>query len=176
MNLPEELRKAQHKSDWLKVAAWVGSNPERFAELMSYFFADDYRMNQRASTILMHCFDQDHDLILPYLPKIIENIQPDKHDAMLRNSFRMLQFVEIPEHLKGKVVDKAFLYFGDDQQAIAIRVFAMTVIYNNSLDYPELQNELAAMIEERMPYGSAGFKNRGGKILAKIRKNQLRGH
>jgi len=171
MQLKNELEKAQHKHDWLRLSAWIGNDPHRFEQLMEHFFSGHMRVNQRAAAVVMHCFDHNPNLIIPHLKRLVENLDGSNHDAIVRNTFRILQFVKIPDDLKGLVLDKALLYFNDEQQAIAIRVFAMTVAYNCSIEYPELQLELAAMIEEKMPYGSAGFRNRGGKLLAKIQRN-----
>ena len=46
----------------------------------------------------------------------------------------------------------------------------MTVLYNITLKIPELADELKIIIEDQMPYGSAGFKSRGKKILKGLQK------
>lgn len=167
-SIEDALRLRHHKTEAMAWARWICEDKQRFAELMEYFFHSDLRYNQRASTLLMYCFDDDPKLIEPYLERLIYNLDGVKPDAVVRNTFRMLQFVEIPDELYGKLVDKAFLYFADEQQAIAIQVFAMTVIFNASLKWPELQAELMAMIEDKLPYASTGFKNRAHKILHAI--------
>jgi len=55
------------------------------------------------------------------------------------------------------------------KEPIAIRVFAMTVLANLADTYPEIKGELIAVIEDQMPYGSAGFISRGKKILKKLK-------
>jgi hypothetical protein len=57
---------------------------------------------------------------------------------------------------------------------IAIKVFSMTVLFNISKNVPEFRDELAIIIEDQMPYGSAGFKSRGKKTLKGLSK--LRAH
>ena len=47
----------------------------------------------------------------------------------------------------------------------------MTVLYNLSVNIPEIKNELKLLIEDLLPYGTAGIKSRGRKILAKLEKD-----
>jgi hypothetical protein len=51
-----------------------------------------------------------------------------------------------------------------------VKVFGMTVLANLCEKLPELKNELRIIIEDQMPYGSAGFKSRGSKILKKLQQ------
>ena len=59
-------------------------------------------------------------------------------------------------------------------EAIAVKAFSMTVIYNNGKQYPEILDELAISIQNQMnlPSASSGIKAHGRKILLKIQKNK----
>jgi hypothetical protein len=50
----------------------------------------------------------------------------------------------------------------------------MTVCERIAIKYPELNQELQSAIEATLPYGSAGMKNRGLKILKKSQKKKPR--
>ena len=54
------------------------------------------------------------------------------------------------------------------KEPVAVKVFAMTVLYNLSQEIPEIKSELKIVLEDQLPYGSAGFKNRGAKIISKL--------
>jgi len=54
-------------------------------------------------------------------------------------------------------------------EAIAIRVFSMTVCANITFKYPSLAQELIPVIEEHIPHGSAGFRARGAKLLKQLK-------
>jgi hypothetical protein len=174
MTVLDALKQRYHKPEGQRFANWIAEDTNRFDELMEFFFHPDARYNQRASTLLMYCFDDHPDLIVPYLGRLIDNLDNPQPDAVVRNTFRIFQFVDVPEEIHGKLIDKAFLYFGDPQQAIAIQVFAMTVLFNACKNWPELQSELVPMIEEKLPYSSTGFKNRAYKILKAIRSNSTK--
>jgi hypothetical protein len=46
----------------------------------------------------------------------------------------------------------------------------MDVIFNIVKKFPELKEELKLAIEEQMPFGSAGYKSHGGKVLKALNK------
>lgn len=46
----------------------------------------------------------------------------------------------------------------------------MTLALNIVEKIPELKDELRFIIEEQMPFGTAGFKNRGAKTIAALEK------
>ena len=109
------------------------------------------------------------ELIKPHLKKIIYNLKaPGIHDAVKRNTVRFLQFIEIPKSLHGITLDICFGFLQDKKEPIAIKVFSMTVVANLVKIYPELKGELMAIIEDQMPYGSAGYVSRGKKILKQL--------
>ncbi len=81
----------------------------------------------------------------------------------------MLQFIPIPKSSQGQVASLCFKFLNDPKQPIAVRVFSMTVLANLAREVPELQRELRILIEDQLPYGSAGFVSRGRSILKKLK-------
>eukprot|EP01031_Cornospumella_fuschlensis_P001081 gene1081-1357_t len=65
--------------------------------------------------------------------------QDNLHDAIKRNTIRVLQTVEIPEELHGIAADICFQYLSNHEEAVAIKAFSMTVLFNLSKHYPELK-------------------------------------
>jgi hypothetical protein len=58
--------------------------------------------------------------------------------------------------------------------AIAVKAYAMEILYNLSLIYPELTNELTVSITSLMEDGSAGITARGRMILRKLAEKPIR--
>ena len=167
MNLKAEILKADFKDQAVFVAEEINGDEEKFAELMKLFFSKDNRTCQRAAWIVSHCADKNPWLLFPYVNKLVKNLYNDVGDATKRNTVRVLQLVEIPEELWGETIEICFRYLTSNE-AVAIKVFSMTVLYNLSLKVPEITTELKVVIEDQLPYGSAGFKSRAKKILAKL--------
>jgi len=146
----------------------IQDNPSRMDELMECFFDEDLRLCQRAAWPVGFISDYNQDLIVPYLEKMLLNLETPHHDAVVRNTFRTLQNIDIPEDIEGLAFEKAFNFLINPNNAIAIRVFAMTVCGNIALKYPELKHELVPVIQEQMEYGSAGYISRGKRILKSL--------
>ena len=52
-----------------------------------------------------------------------------------------------------------------EEHKVATKVFAMTSLFYLGEKYAWIRPELRSVIELQMPTATAGFKNRGGKIL-----------
>lgn len=173
MDLRKEILKEHSKKQAVKIAKWIGNNPVSFKQLMQLFLFDEYRIVQRSAWIVSICVENHPALIKPWLQKMLLKTQEKNvHDAVKRNVMRILQFVEIPKSLQGIAAEIAFQFLANKNEAIAIRVFSMTVIFNLTQKEPDLKNELRLLIEENMPYEKAAFKSRGKKILKALSKQQ----
>jgi len=169
MDLKKVLLQEHSKAQTNKVVAYIGDDPEKFKQLMKLFFDETYRVTQRAAWPMSICVEKNPALIKPYLSKMIDKLA-DQTVAVKRNSVRALQFLDIPSRLQGKAVNTCFELLNSPSEAIAVKVFAMTVLANICEKQPDLANELRLSIENQMPLGSAGFKSRGKKILARLHK------
>jgi len=154
-----------------KILAYIGTNSSHFSELVRLFLAGPYRVTQRAAGPLSRCVETNPALIEPHLKNILTyTTTPGVSDAVKRNVIRLLQFIRIPPRLYGPTARVCFQFFSDKKQPLAVRIFSMTVLSNLAKKLPELKNELIPLIEDEMPYGSAGFVSRGRKVLKELKK------
>ena len=155
----------------MDAAKYIGNNPERFAELIKIITGSDLNLANLAAWITPILNDKyTNQLIQPHLKIIIELLNKPVHDAIKRNALRMLQFATIPEKLQGITLEYCFQLLNNPKEAIAIRVYAMTVIYNITLQEPDLAHELYDCIEIHMEGALPAYKSRGGKILKALKK------
>ncbi len=174
MNLYQEILRAHSKANVRKIIDYIGSDEDRFAELMQIFLKGDYRTTQRSSWIVSECAERYSFLIKPYFRNLIDKLnEPEIHGAVRRNIVRIWQFVEIPEELMGEVYDICFRYLTDNE-AIAVVAFSMTVCLNITQHFPELKTELQVIIEDvllKNQNSSAAINSRGKKVLSELKKN-----
>jgi hypothetical protein len=176
MDIRESLLEEHSKQQAQKIADWVGDDRQRFSQLLDLMLEETYRISQRAAWVMTHCLDQYPGLLQPHLKTLIRHLRDDHpHEAVRRNTVRALQFVEIPEELQGEAADICFNYLLDVNEAVAVRVHAMSVLWNICRQVPELSHELKLIIEDQWEYGTAGFRARGKKILKEIEKQQKDG-
>lgn len=170
MDLEEQILAEHSKENTRYVADFIGNDQEKFDQLMRLFFSGQYRLSQRTAWIMSACVEKYPVLIHPHLRKLISYIPgTGNHPAVRRNSLRLLQFVEIPAGLRGPLISICFDLLVDKKEAIAVKVFAMSVLFNLIENEPELCRELKIIIEDQMPYASAGYRSRGSKILKKLK-------
>lgn len=171
MNLIGFLEKEHSKAQRDRIVAYIGDDPKRFADLVAAFLNGPYRITQRAAWPLSHCVKKHPHLVQRHLPSLINHLKKEGlHDAVARNTFRLMQFIKLPTKLHGRVADLCFKYLADRSRPIATRVFAMTVLTNLCEFHPELAQELTPLIEDELPLGSPAFRARGSKMLAQLKK------
>lgn len=170
MHIKEALYAEHSKAQCLRIAEYIGRDSERFTELMKCFLGSDPRLTQRAAWAVSHCSDRHPELLYPHLEAMISNLRNKVHVAVRRNTVRLLQYLDIPEELLGEAADICFSYLADPGETIAVKVFSLTVLANICKREPDLGNELKLLLEEQLPYSSAAFKNRAGKILRELDK------
>jgi hypothetical protein len=114
--------------------------------------------------------EQLPDLLLPHLTEIIEMLTEFSHDGLKRHSLRMLSRSPLPgEESLGKLIRISFDWLLAPSESIAVKVYCMELIYRISQEEPDLKKELADSIEWRIGEESAGFQNRGSKLIRKLR-------
>ncbi len=171
MNLLEPLQKATTPQQLKKIVAQIGEPKHGLSELVTIYLKGPMRITQRAATLLVYFANKHPKLVDKELGQIINYLQKPKASvAVKRNTVRFLQFMPIAKKWQGRVADICFRYLTSHTEPIAVKVFSMTVLANLAKENQELKNELISIIEDQMPFGSAGFRNRGARILKELKE------
>ena len=170
MDIKQELLKEHSKENVLRIVSYIGKDKNKFRLLMELFFSKEVKVAQRAAWVFSHSTEHYPHLIEPYLEKLIKNLDHPIHVSQARNTLRALGFVTIPVELEGRIVSICFDFLLDPREAIAVKVFAMTVLGNNIGKYPELIEELEAIINDQWEIFSPGLKSRSKRVLKKFGK------
>ncbi|NCI50157.1 hypothetical protein GWC95_09500 [Sediminibacterium roseum] len=169
MNILQELGAEHSKAQALKIAAYACASKKNFRELMKCFLSDDYRIAQRAAWSVSWAARQQPGMIVPYIKELVAQMQrKDVHNAVVRNSVRILEAIEIPEEFHGEVMNVCFAFIESPATPVAVKAFALTTLFNLSKKYPDIRAELKLVIEERWDMETAAFRSRGRKILKAI--------
>ena len=171
MDIRKQLLTTHSKENTTLIVNYIGSDRERCAALMKLFLYGHYRVIQRAAWVVGDLARVQPQLVMPYLPEMVENLKrADVHVAARRNTVRFFQEIDIPEELWGEVAEICFQFLQSAEEPVAVKVFSMTVLLNIVKKVPELKDELKFAVEEQLPYGTSGFKNRGLKTLKALEK------
>ena len=170
MKLREQLLKEHSRANCDRIVKWIGSDQKRFDELVSIFLNEEYRLVQHAAWPLSYAAINHPQLVKKHFAKLVKNLKkPGIHDAVKRNTVRLLQEIEIPEKYHGEIMDACFSYIVSPNEPVAVKAFSLTVLERLSHLYPEIKSELKVVIEERWDYETAAFHSRARKILKKMK-------
>ncbi len=169
MNLKEKILSEHTKTNREEIVNWIGSNQTRFDELVKLFLGNDKLITQRSGWPLSFAGIAHPEFIPKHLGKLVTNLkQKDLHDAVKRNTIRLLQEISIPEKYQGDVMNICFDFIISPTEKPAIKAFSLTVLENLSKEYPEIKQELKTVIEDRWDYETAAFHSRAKKILKNL--------
>lgn len=150
----------------------IGSDPEKAAAAVAILCRHPYREVQRVAWVISGLAEKAPALVTPHLPELVGRLhQKPLPDAVKRNVLRILSFLPLPEELHAGLIDIAFTCLSSPDEPVAVKVFSMSVLHRLSAIYPEIRQELKALLEmelEKRP--SPGIKSRAQKILSQLRK------
>ena len=184
--MPEELKQIldypnARREYRMKAAQWVLSHPETFPELMSYTFSPEQETSIRASWVLEFVCLERLDWLYPHLDPFFERLGKVTHESVMRPLSHLSERLCLAYYKKfdpvlrsilnrahkDRLVECAFDWMIEDHK-VATQVRAMTCLYYLGTEIHWIHPELKQLIEERIHHGSAGYKNRGAKILEMI--------
>lgn len=170
MNIRAELDREHSKDVTNKIVIYVAGDRSRMKELVDLMLGNDHRICQRAAWPLSVIAEKNSSQLKPHFRKLLNKLKEEgNHPAINRNILRAFQYIEIPDKYEGETLDECFILLNKVDSPLAIKVFAMQVIFNLTQKYPELCNELKLSIESQWDNQSAGFHSRGRKILKSIK-------
>lgn len=174
MNIQDALLKEHSRKQAEKIRDYIEKDSKKFAELMSHFLSNNYRLAQRAAYSVNLIGEKHPELVIPYFSKMVLKLSDGTvHNSVKRNTVRLFQFIDIPKKLHSKVVETCFELLLNKNEALAIRVFSMSVLHKLCLIYPELCNELIPIIEIELSQNpSPAFISRGNKVLKSLKKRK----
>jgi hypothetical protein len=165
---------SMQEAEW--VAASALDNPAVFRKLLEFSYSTDSKLAFRASWTLSKVCDRYPEMFYPYLPEITRSLPGNRNESVVRSFMRIISMADLEildEKHQGLLADFCFKALGSGESAIAIKVYSMEIMYNLSLIWPQLANELATSIRILMEDGSGAIVSRGNMILKKITKIPL---
>ena len=174
MNIHAELRVPQTRTQRLKLLGHFFENGHEFGELMNIFLSENYRLQQHSAWVVCNIARRKPSLLHPYNQQLINKLNESHVSSTFkRNVVRAWQEIDLPEEHLGEIYDLCFSYI-TGKEAIAVKVFSMTICYNITNKFPELKPELLVAIEDILikdGQKSNGILSRGGKTVQLLKKD-----
>jgi len=165
---------AKYKTDIDNLADFYIKNETLIPELLSFFDQNkNKRLQARIFWIIRTCFELKSNIIEPYFVKFTQIVnEKDLNPGVYRNLLAI--FAETKHHFTDVenelICNASFDFLIDPKSPIAIKIHAMAVLEKIIVQFPELKKELIIILEDQLPFSSAGFKSRATKLLRDLQK------
>ncbi len=169
MDLRAVTSQISSKQEINALVSKVNHDPKLIKQIVSFTDDPDKRLAYYATWVLSTISDDAMYLIEPHFQCLAELLDRAESDGIRRNILRIFSQTPIPPSLQENLANTCFQIMESNQQPVAHQVFAMTVLANITENIPELKNDLIVLIEDKLPFASAGFQSRGKKILKTLK-------
>lgn len=123
----------------------------------------------------MHHYALQHpQLIERHMGMLIENLTAaGQHDAVLRNTMRLPEQVNIPDQYHGMLMNNCFQLLESPATAIAVKAFSLGILAGLAKTYPEIIPDINLISSALLPNASPGIKSRIKNIAKHLAKYNL---
>jgi hypothetical protein len=155
-----------------RAAILVGENPEHFKTMLDFALLDKPKFAMRAMRVINLVTDKNPILLEPFIPEIAKSLSNYRTIGLKRGIAKIFseQDYDYDEDTAGHLVHICFNWLNDPAEAIALKIYSMTILYMISNAYPGIKPELISSIENEIPKNSAAVVSRGKKLLRKLYK------
>lgn len=168
--LQKLLAKKRSKATVHQIIHFVGNDSQRFADLIDAMLHGTPRVAFLAAWSMSYCAEQFPELLSKHYSSLLNVVSKNCSETLKRNVIRAFQFATIPTRHQGKVAACCFRFLEDKKEAIAVRVFSMSVLANLAMENPGLKEELTLLIEDGLPYASPAYFSRSKKVLKQLKR------
>ncbi len=152
-----------------RAAQIAGQSQQNFDVAAHVALYEPYPLSMRASWAMVICCEKYPKLFEKHLASSIQNLSKLNASGVRRNFLTILSKQNIPENLQGELLNHCFDFVLSPQEPVAVKANALQVIANHLKYYPDLKNELKAIIDNQRDKTTIAFWAKGRKILTKIR-------
>jgi len=152
--------------------ATIGKNPEMFKKVLDFAIEDKGAYSQRAGRVINLIAINHPEMIRPYMQDLVIKLPTFQTGGLKRSIIKTIseRSFDFDDETMGTLIITCFGWVNDSQEEIAIKAYAMDILYGISHLHPDLKHELIATYEHLIPESSAGIKVRCEKYLKKLYK------
>jgi hypothetical protein len=149
----------------------LNEHPELLKSLLEICWEDEEPWCMRASRIVSIRCCRYPEMVKPYTSEIINHLPDVQSESVLRNLLKIFMDhdIKMKKSEKSTLLNLCFDCLSGSYSA-GVKVYSMDILFKLTVNIPELQRELYAIIEDQLKDASAGFISRGNKVLQKILK------
>ncbi len=149
----------------------LSRNEADFSVLMAVALTNSEQRSWRAAYLADKIHDLAPELLVPYLPVIIEKLKTENNASKKRHWLKLISMNRVDKPYFAFLFDYCIGIFTSGKEAVAVRVHAMQILFNISESEPDLKPEIVEIIEQEIEHHpTAGIRSRGTKLVKKLRQ------
>ena len=173
------------KSDRLKMADKILSDPELFEPLLKLVFEVDNKNSIKAAWVIEIVCNHTLDELVPHLNYFTSNLKKLHLDSAIRSIAKVCEFIAkaniskkdsiLKETLRqlhiDKIIESCFDWLIGPYRP-AVKVYSMSTIYFLGKNIKWVHEELEPILLKEMEKGNPAYCSRAQKIIALINQNK----
>jgi len=169
---PEDLLFDSSKMMVLHNAALINNNPELFEPMLMIGLGNDRPKATRALRALFVLLENNPILADPFLGDILDTTEKCSDESIMFNLLHLLTAVNLPEDDEyiGRLTNICLDWIERKVERVAIKVYALDLLFRISLIYPEFKQELKLIIGKMQDEESMSIKCRTSRIQELLNK------
>ena len=172
MDIAAAVKEKRNKAGMEALAEWVDGDPDRFAETWHVMQHGTTRDSECASWMVDKCLMRWPELLLPFQYDAYTILRGPFHQAVHRCLTKNLLHVAIADDLRLPLFDYCIDAIGNESVSVAVRCHCILLGWKIAEPDDALADELGLMIRANMQTGTAGFRNRGSRVLKWIESSR----
>lgn len=168
MQLAEIIQSEMSRANVDFVKGLLLKEPALFEEVLELVLLNEEPLSRRAIWVLDDTSQDRPELMEGHLHRLFQALPEFEHDGLKRHSLRILSRYPIAEDMTLELMDRCFNYLLSRSESIAVKLYAIHILYAISEKETGIKPELAACLEFQVSEGSRGLKNIGSKVLSRL--------
>lgn len=151
------------------ITQWVIDQPEGVDFLVDLVLQHSEKVSPRATWVLEKVSEKLHKPAQHQMVRILKELTNITSSSTRRTLAKVLMLHDIPEAFEGEMLDYCISMIEDPKEPVAVKANCMTIVFNLLPKYPDLKNEIFAIIEDQIPHNTIGFKSRFTVLKRKMK-------
>ena len=102
-----------------------------------------------ASWMVSHISKEYPDRLVDFHKQIIDTVLNSSNQSVLRNCTQTLNNLMLSDYKEGDLLDRLIKFIKDDGNKVALFVYSIYLLAKFTLKYPEIKQEIQAIIESK---------------------------
>jgi hypothetical protein len=147
MNPRELIDTYRMTHDFTKQAYRLIENPASLTELVDLAVSDlKHPYPEYASWLLVHVAQEKPELVVHFIPSLIDRILVSDSQSVLRNLTNICHKLSLTDYREAEFLDRLIHFIKDDANKPALFVYSLYNLIQFTQKYPELKQEIDEII------------------------------